>query len=122
MSVFRSDDDVLGDDAVLAFLHPFVDRSLGHIYLDFDVFAIFDHVHLTTGDGKHRVALKITFFEGLNNDLNFTAATKGRHVAFAHVLKYLKVPGSHRRLWTGYATEDKTDHGKSGGDEEDGGV
>lgn len=115
MSVFRSDDDVLGDDAVVVLLHPFVDRSLSD--LDFDVFHIFNHVHLTTGDGKHRVALKITFFEELNNDLNFTTATKGRHV-----LKYLKVPGSHRRLWTGYATEDKTDHGKSGGDEEDGGV
>lgn len=93
MSVFRSDDDVLGDDAVVVLLNSFVDRSLGH--LDFDVFAIFDHVHLITGDGKHRVALKISFFEGLNNDLNFTAATKGCHVAFAHVLQDLKVPGSH---------------------------
>ena len=120
MSVFLSDDDVLGDDAVVVLLHSFVDRSLGH--LDFDVFAIFDHVHLITGDGKHRVALKISFFEGLNKDLNFTAGTKGCHIAFAHVLQDLKVTGSHRRLGAGYATEDKTNHGKSGGDEEDGGV
>ena len=120
MSVFRSDDDALGDDAVVVLLHPFVDRSLGH--LDFDVFAIFDHVHLTTGNGKHCVALKISFFEGLNNDLNFTAATKVYHVALAHVLQDLKVPGSHRWLWTGHATEDKSEHGKSRSDEEDGGI